>query len=170
MNKKKTGLALLVAFAFLAGSVQARNEDLVPFEDGGKWGYRTCSGAVIVPPRFDLAWTFLETGIAAVVDEKGWAYIDRDGSVLLRPFVFDNGPDDFAEGLARFVEDGKIGFFDRSGRIVIDARFEWVEPFSQGHAVFCEGCVKMEEGEHYRMSDGRWGAIDRAGTVIAEPH
>lgn len=150
-----------------------KRPEILAYEDGGKYGYRNLAGEVVIEPRYIHALNFLETGIGAVVDDKGWAYIDISGKVVLRPVTVDNGPDYFKEGLARFFEDGKMGFFDRTGRIVVPARFEWIAPFSDGRARFCEGCAKKpedEHGEHFRMTGKRWGYIDRTGRVIVKPH
>ena len=145
----------------------AQQADLQPFEQDGKFGYRNKAGELVVPARYVIAKCFLETGIAAVADRHGWAYIDRHGKVVLTPFIFDNGPDYFAEGLARFVKDGKMGFFDTQGRVVIDARFDWVEPFSNGRAKFCSGCKKQFHGEHWTMTGGKWGVIDKEGRIVS---
>ncbi|MGI9383493.1 MAG: WG repeat-containing protein [Methyloligellaceae bacterium] len=147
----------------------AQQADLKPFEHNGKFGYKNKAGETVVPARYIIAKCFLETGIAAVADENSWAYIDRHGNVVLRPFIFDNGPDYFAEGLARFVKDGKMGFFDIQGRVVIDARFDWVEPFSNGRAKFCTGCKKQLMGEHWTMTGGNWGVIDRQSSIVSPP-
>ena len=149
------------------GQPQCANPaDLEPFEQDGRFGFRNTTGETVIAARYVVAQCFLSTGIAAVADEKGWAYIDREGREILRPFLFDNGPDYFAEGLARFVENGKMGFFDTSGRVVIKAQFEWVGPFSNGRAKFCTGCQKQVKGEHWTMSGGTWGQIDRQGNLI----
>jgi len=124
---------------------------------------------VVIAPGFHLAGEFSTQGIAPVVDEKGWAYIDLQGQVLLRPFVFDNGPDPFSEGLARFVEQGRMGFFNKQGQVVIPARFTFAEPFVNGLAAFCEDCEKRYYGEHWSMEGGRWGCIDRQGQVVRQP-
>lgn len=56
------------------------------------------------------------TGVAFVVDDTGWACIDVTGSVRLRPFVFDNGPDYPSEALFRYVDGARIGFADDACR------------------------------------------------------
>jgi len=137
----------------------------VPFEQNDLWGYRS-GHTVVIAPRFEVAWEFRREGIAAVVDAGSWAYIDRNGRVLVRPFVFDNGPDYFQEGLARCIQDGKVGFFDRHGRIVIAPRFTFALPFSHGHARVCMGCVKVMDGEHSHYTGGHWFSIDRKGREI----
>jgi len=125
----------------------------VPFEQAGKdgqfWGYRTSDGIVSISPRYHIANAFLPEGTATVVDDVGWAVIDLKGHVLLRPFVVDNAPDDFNEGLARFSESGKLGFFSRAGRIVIPARYDGARHFSDGLAPVCIGCRVERNGEHH---------------------
>ncbi len=139
---------------------------LTAFEDNAKWGYRDDRGVVVIPPRFEIAQEF-SNGIAAVVDGEGWAYINTHGEVLVRPLVVDNGPDYFNEGLARFQLQGKIGFFDSAGRIVIAAKFDFVWPFSEGLAGFCEGCKEVRvNDEHSALRGGKWGFIDRNGHPV----
>jgi len=138
----------------------------VPFEQDGQWGYRDAQGTVVIAPRYLIADPFSPEGIAAVADEKGWAYIDRTGKILVHPFLFDNGPDEFQEGLARCVADGKVGYFDKHGRIVIPPRFSFAEPFSDGRAKVCFGCREVKDGEHSRYTGGRWAWIDRQGREV----
>ena len=164
--KRVLPVVLLVACGGPTPSGVSTTTPPVPFEDGGLHGYRDASGAVVIPARYALAGPFAD-GMAAVANAEGWAYIDTEGEVLVRPFVFDNGPDPFSEGLARFVEDGRYGFFDVRGAVVIPATFDWVEPFAGGTAAFCTGCTKVMYGENWSMEGGEWGHIDRTGAVIA---
>jgi len=137
-----------------------------PFEQGGKWGYRDAAGKVVIPPRFETAGEFSPEGLAAVVDRQGWAYVDPAGKVVIRPFVIDNGPDYFAEGLARFRAAGKIGYFDRGGKVVIPAKFCFALPFSEDRAAVCEGCTEFREDEHSSVRSSRWGYIDKRGALV----
>ncbi len=136
-----------------------------PFEKSGKWGYKAAGGRVVIEPRFTVAQEFSPEGIAAVVDERGWAYIDPQGRILVRPVVVDNGPDDFEEGLARFRDGGRVGFFDKNGKIAIPAKFAFALPFSEGLSAVCEGCREQPEGEHTVVTGGKWGFIDAHGAV-----
>lgn len=137
-----------------------------PFMQDGKWGYKDSRGKVVIQPRFEVAEKFSPEGLAAVVDEKGWAYIDAGGKVVIRPLVVDNGTDCFKEGLARFRTGGSMGFFNKRGQVVIQARFAFAQPFSEGLAAACEGCQEVPEGEHAVMRGGTWGFIDKGGAVI----
>lgn len=139
---------------------------LVPFERGGKWGYRDGAGNVVIQPRYQVAQEFSPEGIAAVADERGWAYIDASARVVIRPMVVDNGPDEFSENLARFRQSGKTGFFDRRGQVVIPPGFTFAFPFSDGRAAVCAGCVEKKEGEHRAITGGRWGYINARGDLV----
>ncbi len=138
----------------------------VPYKASGKWGYRDSGGRIVVSPRFEIALEFSAEGLAAVVDGQGWAYIDPTGRVVIRPFVVDNGPDYFEEGLARFRADGKIGFFNKSGRVVIQAKYAFARPFSGGLAAVCDSCKEVREAEHTVVAGGKWGFINTRGALV----
>ncbi|MCE5309912.1 MAG: WG repeat-containing protein [Acidobacteriales bacterium] len=146
-----------VAFALLV---------LIPFQNGGMWGYRDNSGRIVIPPRYQVAQAFSPEGLAAVVDDGGWAYIDTAGRTVIRPLVVDNGPDYFREGVARFRRDGKVGFFNTRGTVVIKPAYAYAMPFSEGLAAVCDGCIEMLEGEHRAVKGGKWGFIDRRGVLV----
>lgn len=150
-----------------APGVSPPTAELEPFEDkDGSWGFKDAAGNVVVPPRYVMAQGFSPAGIAAVVDKQGWAMIDRSGRVLVRPFVIDNGPDEPSEGLARFVKGDRVGFFDETGRVVIDATYEHALPFAEGLAAVCRGCQKKAHGEHVELTGGTWGYVDKTGAVV----
>lgn len=143
------------------------------FEDeaAGLWGYRDADGNVAIEPRYKIAGDF-SGPIAGVVDGQGWAIINAQGTVLLRPFVFDNGPDEFAGGLARFVDaKGRMGYYNPRGEIVIPAEFDFAEPFANGSAIVCMGCkLQSDRDEHHKVVvGGEWGRIDPSGEFTARP-
>lgn len=153
----------------------ATSATLEPFEDPatGLWGYADAAGTPVVTARFQVAEAFGERGLAAVVDEGHWAWINRAGELLpTRPFVFDNGADPWSDGRARYVDqDGRFGFVDENGTVAIPARFAFVRPFVQQRAAFCEGC-KLEKSpgeDHSRVEGGRWGFVDLTGTAVIAP-
>ncbi len=137
--------------------------------DGGRYGYRDKGGEVVIPAGFMMAEPFSQGGIAAVVHDGRWIVIDRYGEPLLQPFVVDNGPDPFSEGLARFVSGGRFGYFDIEGRVVISPRYDYARPFVDGRAEVCLGCVRRIDGEHLSYVGGRWGVVDRSGRWLETP-
>ena len=158
---------IFIAYLIIdAAPVAAQEQALIPFEYDEKWGYKNKKGDVVIESVYFLADSFNTYGIAAVIDDSGWVYINKRGKSILRPFIYDNGPDYFSEGLARYVSDGKMGFFDERGSVIIPARLSFVLPFSEGLAAFCEGCKEIKDGEHSRMEGGKWGYIDKSGKVV----
>ena len=60
----------------------------------------------------------------------------------------------FQEGLARVRQNGKWGFIDKAGKIVIPCQFEDKLPFS-----FNKGLCRIKQ-------NGKWGFIDKTGKVV----
>lgn len=142
---------------------------LEPFEaDNGRYGFRDANRKVVIPPTFHLASEFSPDGIAWVAADDGLFWIDRTGRRLARAFNYDNGADPFVEGRARIVENDLMGFIDQRGKVVVKPRFRFLAPLENGRARFCDGCSKVEDGEHYRFEGGRWGYIDADGKVVEE--
>lgn len=100
-----------------------------------------------------------------LVDGKKFVAFDKTGKELFEVFAFDNGPDYPSEDLFRIVADGKIGFADLNGKIVIKPRFYSVYPFENGLAAFCEGCDLISADEHSVWIGGKWGFIRKDGSI-----
>lgn len=91
---------------------------------GGRWGYRTPEGEVVLSTEFDFANDFSE-GLAAVnyggnyrngiVDGGIWGYVDRTGRIVIAPQFAEAGP--FTGGLARVYTAGS-GLFDTGSRSI----------------------------------------------------
>lgn len=135
----------------------------------GKIGFKDAGGKIVLPARYATADGFSPAGVACVADDVGWTCIDGSGAEVLKPYLFDNGPDPFSDGLARFVEDGKVGFYDDEFTKVIPARYAFAEPFADGRAPFCTGCTRSCDGEHCSMTGGKWGLLDKAGVEVVAP-
>jgi len=110
---------------------------------------------------------FNKRGVAHIITEDGWVAINRKKQILYKPFIFDNGPDYVKEGMLRFVENGKMGFVNEAGKKVIQAQFDFVYPFENGRARFCNGCKTIKDGEHSRLDEksGKWGEVTKKGKV-----
>jgi hypothetical protein len=104
----------------------------------------------------------------AYVTVRGMAYHRRRDGTTRRMYIFDNGPDDFVEGLARAIVGGKIAYVDRRLRIRIATRYDWGDRFDHGRADVCIGCRSVPVGdvEHSVMEGGRWGVIDTSGREV----
>ncbi len=148
-------------------------------------GVKTSGGSIILPPAF---YSFYYKGGDKVEDREiflcdtnryandlmNYDYrmkvYDRNGKFLYCPFWFDNGPDYYKEGLRRFVENGKMGFVAPSGKKVIPAKYNFVDPFYRGYAVVCLDCIYMhlsDDEEHCcGYAGSKYAIIDRRGTIV----
>ncbi|KXH84802.1 WG repeat-containing protein [Chryseobacterium kwangjuense] len=144
-------------------------------------GVKDQDGKIIVPAQFRI-YSDLEDGEQVkeetiyfdgfkkgeTKEKNAWGYVyDKKGNFLYRPFFYDNGADYFREGLRRFVKNGKIGFADRNGKLVIEAKHDFVSYFDYAYAVFCDGCAWKETGDGYKtMEGGVWGVMNTRGEVV----
>jgi hypothetical protein len=111
---------------------------------------------------------FNKFGIAYILYQSRWVAINRKQKVLYEVFNYDNGPDYLSEGLHRFIENGKMGFANERGKKVIPANYDFVYPFSEGEAEFCNQCVSVKMGEHssHDRTKGIWGRINKKGKIL----
>ncbi|MBB4804923.1 hypothetical protein HNP38_000195 [Chryseobacterium defluvii] len=144
-------------------------------------GVKNQKGEIIVPAQF-IIYSVLEDGDLVKGNtiffdgwkkEEGdvknvWGYVyDRRGNFLYRPYFYDNGADFFEEGVQRFVKNGKIGFADRDGKVVIEPQHDFVSPFTFGYAAFCDGCDwEKTEDEHKAIVGGTWGVMNWKGEIV----
>lgn len=81
--------------------------------------------------RFGYARHFSE-GVAAVRINDRWGYVDKTGTVVIKP-RFD-WAELFSDGLARVRDGGLFGYIDHSGDYVIQPRFKSAGDFADGLA------------------------------------
>jgi hypothetical protein len=147
------------------------------------YGYVDKTGEMVISPQFSDAENFSE-GLAAVVvgkeEEQKWGYIDKSGKFVIEPqFERDYGVTAglFSEGLAVITvkktvqsseeqfglffsdESGQVyktqyGFIDRSGKWVIEPKYDYAEGFKDGLAR-----VSMYDPDFI-------GYIDRTGQLV----
>lgn len=119
-------------------------------------GYIDNTGAIIIPPQFKDLEDFSE-GLAHVETNCGdYVFINTVGEVSVK-FDFDYESDQpfFSEGLVALKIDGKFGFADKIGEIVIEPQFSEVHEFS-------DGLASARIGE-------KWGFVDKTGKWVIEP-
>ena len=95
-------------------------------------------------------------GLFLVAGEDGkCGYADSTGRIRIElgPNIEATWP--FVDGMARVKVDGKWGFIDTNGKMVIAPQYERVENFFEGLA----GVKK----------DDKWGFVDKKGRIVVEP-
>jgi hypothetical protein len=163
-----------------------RSDVLVPVRQDGAWGYATGAGTLAIAPQFERAHRFVE-GRALIRQDGRYGFIDTSGAAVIPPTYAAARP--FSEGLAPVRPDSLWGFVDRAGRMVIEPRFRWAAG-APGHALVAGGpdslapsskgtgptlvppagpTAYFSEGRARVRRDGRWGFVDRSGTLVIPP-
>jgi len=114
---------------------------------------------------------FRQQGLAEVYSpEHGWMYVNRTGRVVIEGVAaMDNGADQFHDGLVRFSMQGKWGFADASGNVVIRPRYDGALNFEKRIARVCIGCKDAcvdKDCEYHRFEGGTWLCLDTAGKEV----
>lgn len=121
----------------------------------GKVGYIDVHGKYIITAKFKSGSPFND-GLAYVVNDGGYpTCINTKGETVFvlkqARFVLS-----FSEGLSLFCNnEKKIGFVDKSGKVVINPQFDEARSFSEGLAAVCQ--------------NKKWGFIDKSGKIIINP-
>lgn len=129
-----------------------------PFRANAKWGLIDASGSWIRDPEFSDIWGFDPDNPELMWARAGrlWGLIRPDGTWMLDPaFTIRH---ELSDGLAQVWQDNKVGFIDRTGRMVIPPKFEPL------------GTHSFEGGMPAPAKLGGWvGLIDRSGNWVLEP-
>ncbi len=169
-------LIVLLAILITVSCQEKHNDYLLKIhtgdidEVGAKTGYVDLRGDTIIPlGKYYYCYTdTLRT--FAIVSTKGGELIgiDRQANKLFEVFWFDNGPDYVADGLFRIQKNGKIGYANLKGEIVITPRYTCAFPFENGRARVANECITIPEGEHSVWQSQEWMYIDTKGNKVEE--
>ena len=174
----------------LLGYVIEFDDSLHVIVKNGKAGLCKIDGTIVVEPQY-LSIEPFQKGINASVvrlDSK-YGLVDKNGNYIVQP-VYDHMGTYFFDGLLLVRNDGKVGFMNDRGEIVIPLQFESASFFSHGLAYakldgkygyintkgefvvepeFEDAGAFTSDGYAKVKLDGKWGYIDRNGEFIAEP-
>lgn len=137
-------------------------------EIGCECGYKNMMGEMVIEyGKYHYCVTDTFKTMAVVYTEQGRIIaIDRNERELFEVFVFDNQPDPIQEGLFRILKNGKIGFADSTGKIVITPQYDCAFPFENGVARVSLKCEALKEKEHSIWKSNDWIYIDKNGQII----
>jgi hypothetical protein len=138
-------------------------EGLAPVVISNLYGYIDQKGNVVIPPNFRDAGQFAE-GLAIVTKEDGQkGYIDKAGLFVIKLASGRGGQ--FNDGLATLAVEingrTKMGYIDRTGKTVIEPRFDVAYDFVGGIAE-----VYFSEKGAGPVTQTRHGYIDKGGRFI----
>ncbi len=138
-------------------------------EPGVPSGYANLLGEPVIPlGKYDYCYSDTLRNFAIVRKEGEIIGINRKEEILFEVFAFDNGPDYPQEGLFRIVKQGKMGFADNSGHIIVKPQFYFAFPFNEGKAKICYSGELVQDGEHSRVHSEEWFYLDRKTLAISK--
>lgn len=124
--------------------------------------------------------------------QEKWGYINSKGDFVIKP-VYSRTEDFNDNGLALVWDDDKLGIIDRDGKPIIQEKFDYIYPFSEGiaiaeneagfKAINEKGQIVFEansfigsfkDGRALFSQEGRdgkylYGYIDKLGEIIIQP-
>jgi hypothetical protein len=145
-------------------SIRKENEP----EFSGASGYTTPEGDTIVPMgKYIHCFTDTIFDIGIVLKEGTICMaIDKTGKELYQVKWYDNGPDYLSEGLFRIIKDGKTGYANEKGEIIIEPLYECTNPFENGKARVSLKCELKPDGDYTQMISDGWFFINKMGEKI----
>lgn len=196
MNHKK----ILLASAFLVNALLIQAQTLVvqvkTFETG-KWGYSNVDGELVIPAEYEKCYPFSSNGLAVIYDEKERQYhfIDLKNQRLTTDpasFKIKDGlgfnVSGFNDHLFLVQVNGKWGYMDDEGKLIIKALYDNGSDFNGGYATVAKGKqffvvdtkgneTALESGvmdvkefteglAPVRMNSKKFGFIDTKGKVV----
>ena len=112
------------------------------------------------------------------VNQIGWIYSTRyswikvkkgQGVIVWGVASYDNSHDEFHDDRIRIIRNGKWGYADSSGKIVIDPKYDFATPFENGEGKICLECKRKctnSECEHETIEGGQWFSVNALGTIV----
>lgn len=92
--------------------------------------------------------------------------INRDQKILFDLVMFDNGPDDVKDGLVRVIRNGKMGYANKYGEIVIPCIYDYARHFNNGLAEVTFKATRRSDGDHTTVQSDEWFTIDKKGQKV----
>jgi hypothetical protein len=161
---KKKGLAgvinrdLKLVIPCIYQEIQGHSDNRFVFRLNDKMGLMDSLQNVIIPNRYDQFYGFHQlndhehaTGLSMVMNDSLYGYINLRGEEVI-PVKFKWLDYKIYSGLVAFGENGKYGFLDTAGTVIIPAAYDRVWGFEKSIA----GIEKEK----------KWAFIDTNGTLI----
>lgn len=133
-------------------NIEASNNDFF-------YGFLDKEGKEVIPAKYQYANDFRDGKAVVKIKENEYALINIDGIILSKynyAFVGSLG-----DGLLAFKEneDGKYGYIDINGKVIIKPQFYYADDFSFGRAI-------VNNSEDIKNN---YGLIDKLGFYIIKP-
>lgn len=134
-------------------------------DDAEAYGYVNQNGVEIVPiGKYQFCFEdTIRTFGAVMTQDNVCMGIDKNGKELFQIYFYDNGPDYIVENRFRIIKDGKIGYANELGEIVIQPQFQCADAFENGKARVTHDCELIKDGEYTMAKSESWFFINTNG-------
>lgn len=149
------------AYSFMGDYKEGRVLFSVTDEKGKNlYGFLNRRGKEVIPASYLSASDFQDGRSVVKLKDGTYALINLTGKILQKYDFAYVGL--YGEGLLPFQKSsgGMYGFINEQGKIIIEPRFRWVQPFQGGSAI-----VTISDGNHDLS-----GLIDKKGQFILKPN
>ncbi len=83
--------------------------------------------------------------------------IDRNQNILFDIVMFDNEPEPFNDGLTRVLRNGKMGYANKFGQIVVLCKYDYAKWFENGKAEVSYNAKEyFDLDDHKRVESDEW--------------
>ena len=102
--------------------------------------------------------------VATVCKDNKWGLIDYD-EVELFP-IQNEAVGTYSEYKTWFKKDGRYGFIDRTGRVIIENKYSWVSFFRQGKAIVIDKTIHMINESGNKIKELPYTNIEKHGNFF----
>jgi TPR repeat protein len=136
-------LSIIILLLGMQNFLQA--QQMLPFSENNKWGFRDGSGTILIQPIYSYATPF-DNGLAAVKFSSGkFGAIDKTGKTIFELRGNYTGISAFHDGFTVAYTIKKVFIIDRSGKIVND----FSAPLIQNAKHLGEGIIGIASTSNY---------------------
>lgn len=164
--------SLFTILLFISCSAQKADKDIlikVSSANEEQSGYVNLSGDTVVAfGQYYYLFTDTVRHFAIVASKEGLIGINKKDEKLFNVYMFDNGPDYYSEGLFRIIVNGKMGFANEKGKIVIEPKYSFAAPFYGGKAKVTFKHRLIGDDEHKEVKSDEWFYINKKAETIKE--
>ena len=163
-----------IVLPFIYQYVSFVDSGMFAVQKDDKWGFVNAKGEMLIDFTFELVRGRPFSGVYAVALEKKWGLIDNTGQWIMPTsydsiYVGPNYPTEREPSLIAVEKDGKVGYVDAKGNMVIDFQYKVLE--REGVKIlgnFSEGLAAVVLPSKDANGEDKLGVIDRTGKVLFE--
>lgn len=145
---------------------------LYHYDTNEKFCYINQKGDTIIPyGKFHMAFSDTIVNYGIVVQKTNDNYemigINKKGQRLYEIHSFDNGADLMSDNTFRIIRNGKIGYANEFGEIIIKAQFDCAYPFENGIAKVAYECkTSSKDPVTTTQKSDAWIHINKKGESV----